>query len=320
MKTAFAKDIKLINVETAFAKDLQGKVKKKNRCINMIKHEDKLKALCQSKGWTFKGFVIPIVLDEDKPNSFRSTKILISINGIDFTPTINDAKNKNFTGNRSTNFMEHERKIKSICDAKGWTFKGFILPIPNIPSDARVLIEVADGTNKTPLMSHVESGLFTGNSKGHRNKRYKETEEEYTEKSRKFFDSIGWDFIQLHEPYSGCDTKVLLRCRCHGRYHVSSMRNCRHTNDLICPVLKGVLWAIQNGEHHISQSKDANQPMTFYIFRIGKDFIKFGISTKLDPKNRLSQLRLKTKEKITLDYYQVFTPGWQAGDLETGIK
>ncbi|EFH6968042.1 hypothetical protein GM879_00650 [Escherichia coli] len=321
MKTAFAKEIHHINVKTAFAKDLNIKIGK-NKDISLSRYENVAIERCAKLNAVYKGFVLPFTIDESKINAIHRVRMLVNVGGADrIIPygTLLTAK-KNLYGNKA-NFFEYESRVNEKCHKNGWIFKGFVMPLPDFPCHVKVMVDVGNGNIKTPYYNIFITDKFTGKDRCDCNKgKYKESEAEFIDSATKYFDSIGWDFIGINDGYKGHKTKVNIKCRCHGLVYTANKMVCMGNGGLNCPILTKTIWAIQNGEHQVLRSDDAERPMILYVLRVGDEFLKFGITADKDTNRRIRDLQRRTKEKITLDWCHVFTPGWQAGDLEIGIK
>lgn len=222
---------------------------------------------------------------------------------------------------RAISPVEYENKLLDICQDHGWDYSGLLLPVGSPFQRTKVVLTI-DGKQSTPMIQHVLSGSFKGVGKTQPpKKKFSRTEEEHLEVAREFYSVHGWDVLGCAEPYCGVDTKLILRCHCHGKIHKKGdLHNNRRQGGLTCPIVRGALKAIQNGYKQIARSKDAQRPMYFYVFRVGSKFIKYGITTRKDPLQRLREHQKTTTEEITFEYARLFNIGWQAGDLETGIK
>ncbi|EFF9206025.1 hypothetical protein BGC99_002368 [Escherichia coli] len=232
------------------------------------------------------------------------------------------AKDIEFTAKskRATPPVEYETRIIDVCQVHGWIYRGFVLPVKTPFQKTQVCIEV-NGKVKTPQIQAVLHGRFTGKDNTPPKKKFRFTEEEHLENARKFYKPIGWDVLGCAEPYQGVDTKLILRCKCHGKIHKKGdLHNNRRQGGLTCPLVRGVLKSIQNGKKQVIRNKFAKRPMHFYLIRIGEKFFKFGITTRKNPLQRMREHQKHTNEKITFEYSHLFTTGWQASDLEIGIK
>ncbi|EMB0598428.1 hypothetical protein U7Q90_003910 [Escherichia coli] len=233
------------------------------------------------------------------------------------------AKDIEFTAKskRATPPVEYETRIIKVCQVHGWLYSGFVLPVKKPFQNTKVCIEV-NGKVKTPCISHVLTGQFTGKDRvSPPKKKFRFTEEEHLENARKFYKPIGWDVLGLAEPYQGVDTKLILRCKCHGNIHKKGdLHNNRRQGGLTCPLVRGVLKSIQNGRKQVIRNKFAQRPMHFYLIRVGEKFFKYGITTRKDPMQRVREHQKHTSEKITFECSHLFNIGWKAGDLEMGIK
>lgn len=222
----------------------------------------------------------------------------------------------------SLTLLDYEERIIEKCQERGWIYKGIIIPLHERGAGrSKVLIE-SNGIESTPRIENVLNGSYNGNGpKKPPLKKFTKTEEEYLKEATEFYDKHGWDVLGCAEPYKGIWTKLILRCRCHGKeYTQTSLSATRRCGSLTCPVIRSVLTSIQNGSRQVTINKDANKPMLFYICRVGEKFFKFGISARLDPMVRIKEHQHHSKVPVTLEYYKQFDIGWQAGDLETGIK
>lgn len=222
---------------------------------------------------------------------------------------------------RAISPVEYENKILAICQDMCWGYKGFVLPWNKTAQNTKVLIE-ANGREWTPLIHHIIQGKFKGVGQTIPPKKtFSMTEEEHLKVSQEFYDKHGFDVLGCAEPYKGVDTHLVLRCRCHGKIHTKGdLHNNRRQGGLTCPIVRGVLKSIQNGRKQVVRNKDAQHPMHFYLFHVGDKFFKFGITTRKDPIQRLREHQKNTNIPMTFEYSHLFNIGWQAGDLETGIK
>ncbi|EHP0992970.1 hypothetical protein KN848_001985 [Salmonella enterica] len=224
----------------------------------------------------------------------------------------------------STSFtlMDYEERIIKKCRERGWIYKGIVIPLHERGAGrSQVLIE-SNGIESTPRIENVLNGTYNGNGpKKPPLKKFTKTEEEYVKEATEFYDNIGWDVLGCAEPYKGIWTKLILRCRCHGEvYSQANLSLTKRHGSLTCPAVRAALTSIQNGSRQVTINKDANKPMLFYICMVGEKFFKFGISSRLDPMIRIKEHQHYSKVPVTLEYYRQFNSGWQAGDLETGIK
>ncbi|EDB0092226.1 hypothetical protein F8Y18_14670 [Salmonella enterica] len=222
----------------------------------------------------------------------------------------------------SLSIMDYEERIIERCKERGWIYKGIVIPLHERGAGrSKVLIE-SNGIENTPRIESVLNGVYTGTGPQKPPlKKYTKTEEEYLKEAIEFYDKLGWDVLGCAEPYKGIWTKLHLRCRCHGEiYSQANLSLTKRHGSLTCPAVRAVLSSIQNGSRQVTNSKDANKPILFYICRVGEKFFKFGISSRLDPMIRIKEHQHYSKVPVTLEYYKQFDIGWQAGDLETGIK
>lgn len=222
---------------------------------------------------------------------------------------------------RAISPVTYENKILDICQDHGWRYSGFILPVKTPFQNTKVLIH-ANGKDWTPLLQHVLYGSFkaVGQTKPPV-KKFSRTEAEHLQVAQEFYDKHGFDVLGCAEPYKGVDTHLILRCHCHGKIHTKGdLHNNRRQGGLTCPIVRGALKAVQNGKKQVIRNKDANRPMYFYIFRVGSKFFKYGITTRSNPLQRMREHQKNTRELLAFEYSYKFERGWQAGDLETGIK
>lgn len=222
---------------------------------------------------------------------------------------------------RATPPVEYETRIIELCQHTGWLYRGMLLPIKTPFQNTKVCIEI-DGKINTPYIHALFSGNFKGTGKTPPpKKKFQFTEEEHLENARKFYNPIGWSVLGCAEPYKGTTTKLILRCKCHGKIHKKGdLHNNRRQGGLTCPLVRGVISSIQNGKKQVIRNKFAKRPMHFYLIRVGEKFFKFGITTRKNPLQRMREHQKSTNEKLTFEYSHLFTTGWQAGDLEIGIK
>ncbi|WP_311750728.1 hypothetical protein [Proteus columbae] len=216
---------------------------------------------------------------------------------------------------------DYEIKILKICQDHGWTYKGFLLPWNKTAQNTKVLL-IINGKEKTPMIQHILTGTFNGKDKcAPPKKTFQYSEEEHLKIAQEFYDAFNWDVLGCAETYCGVDTKLILRCRCHNKiYKKGDLHNNRRQGGLTCPIIRGALKSIQNGQKQVTRNKDAQRPMHFYIFRVGENFFKFGITTRKNVLQRMREHQKCTNEIITFEYSHTFDIGWMAGDLEVGIK
>ncbi|MDC9689322.1 hypothetical protein [Escherichia coli] len=225
------------------------------------------------------------------------------------------------TGRKGKTPEEIEIGILDKCKENGWNYKGFILPIKERIWNTKIAIEVDGKTKPVSLM-----GFFNGSFRGRESyklppKTFERTPEEHLEVAREYYKPLGWDVLGLAEPYQGVDTRLILRCHCHGKiYKKADLHNTKRNGSLRCPIIRGVLRSMMNGEKQVTKSKGTNIPMHFYLFRVGEKFFKFGVTSKPNPIMRMRDIQRTTNEKLIFEYSHRFEKGWQSCDVETGIK
>lgn len=287
-----------------------------NIASNLILREKEIKAICDSQSWIYCGLVTPLDLK-------RTDKIsaLLMVNGCYRTATTTSILNGDFNGSNRVSWQDYEDNINAICLSKGWKFNGFILPIPRHRANTKLSIAIGE-VHKTPLLTNFVNGHFSGSS-AHRKPPKKKpsiTQEQYIEKSKEFFRPLGFDVLGVSEEYRGTTTKLKLRCHCHGLlYEKTSLHSSKKNGGLTCPETRRYLSSINNGYKNVVQL-DEHTPVYLYIMFVGQKFIKFGITCHESPMTRLKQHQKTTNEQLILHSAYLFNPGWQAGDLETGIK
>lgn len=107
------------------------------------------------------------------------------------------------------------------------------------------------------------------------------------------------------------------RCSCpeHGEWDLS-IREPWDRDLLICPSCLSDRRSLETGEYNAKRLM--TRPTYFYIQKLGDDYIKFGFST--NTKTRMYQQSRLSKYEHELVFNHLFEKGWQAIDLEKGLK
>lgn len=223
---------------------------------------------------------------------------------------------------RAISPLEYENKLLGICQEKNWTYHGFILPWKTPSQNTLVCIE-SNGNFYKPYMWQVLSGAFTGKPRQNPPKKKPQfTEEEHLKIAQEFFDKHGWDVLGCSDQYTGVDTRLILRCRCHGRIiKTSDLHNARRRGGLICPEIRhGLSEMLQGGATLGRLKKIKNRPMFIYIMSVEDSHIKYGVTLKNDVRLRLNEHKRVNHLDMDILYTYQFKKAWQAADVEYGIQ
>ncbi|EHH6189095.1 hypothetical protein J8P63_003379 [Salmonella enterica] len=218
--------------------------------------------------------------------------------------------------------VEYENMVIEVCESQGWIYKGIIDGWNKTAQNTRVLI-LAGGQEFKPMIGAVILGRFKGvGFTTPPKKQFARTEEEHLKVAQEFYDKHGFDVLGCAEPYKGVDTRLILRCRCHGHItYKSNLHTSRRFGGLICEIVRGSIIAIQNGYKKLLNNDDIQRPTHVYICFVGDKHIKYGITTKSDPMTRIKEhARVNKGTTITAHKFYTFDNAWKAADLELGIK
>ncbi|HCP7957711.1 TPA: hypothetical protein OFX49_001361 [Escherichia coli] len=128
----------------------------------------------------------------------------------------------------------------------------------------------------------------------------------------------GYKLIRLHGELPS-KYKSFAECHCETHNETFS-RNCRdllHKGSVTCPQCLTVMRSLQNGVSHYKRQGKL-RPVSLYINSLENKFIKFGVS--ISPELRLKQHKKQSNLDQSMVYVREFKDGWQAIDLEYGIK
>lgn len=112
--------------------------------------------------------------------------------------------------------------------------------------------------------------------------------------------------------------ETLLRCNCpyHGDWDLTTREPCDR-GILICPDCLSNQRSLETGEYNLRRI-DKTRPTYLYIQKLGDEFIKIGFAS--NSKKRMQQQAKLSTYKHELIFNHLFEKGWQAIDLEKGLK
>ncbi|HGT6370197.1 TPA: hypothetical protein ACM30B_003883 [Escherichia coli] len=305
MKLAFAKDIDFVKTHPnqKTPEEVQARIIKQ----------------CEKHGLTFDGFVLPYVSGVEarfqvsyQPtglSSIHALKQLNQINGgslkrneegykIQLTER-GKQEGKQFLGWDGEYNHIKGTKAKFLCSKHN---KEFTIPL-----------NLAFRRNLNCSCCTAESNLARRNGCNTLTELRAKREAQIKELCKEF----GYTFVCWLSEEKGV-RETLLRCNCphHGDWDLTTREPCDR-GILICPDCLSNQRSLETGEYNLRRI-DKTRPTYLYIQKLGDEFIKIGFAS--NSKKRMQQQAKLSTYKHELIFNHLFEKGWQAIDLEKGLK
>ncbi|HFG7647180.1 TPA: hypothetical protein ACGIMR_000541 [Salmonella enterica subsp. enterica serovar Javiana] len=305
MKLAFAKDIEFTKTHHAQSTPHDA--------------ERRILEVCGKYGLTFDGFVLPYT--GGTQTDFQLSYAKTGISKIYSMKTLSS-----ITGNElKRNETGYRLELEERCKARGKMFLGWDGEYNDLRGTRCKILCVKHNHVMTPILNlalrrelncpECEREIKLANRNGCK------TIEEVAEKRRGIIEELGkeagYKFVcWLSEQRSVRTTQFRCNCPHHGDWNTTTREPCDR-GILICPDCLSERRSMESGEFNL-KTIDKTRPTYLYVQKLGNEYIKVGFAA--NSRKRMQQQAKVSIYEHELIFNHLFEKGWQAIDLEKGLK